>query len=181
MALPVLKLLLASVNMAVLCMVVTLFLNHISSQNDLRSWAPAFYLLASIWLVLRGIFWITTITYGGFTSASFYMLYWLPNPIQFANYLLLPLFFGQVLSSRRKWPKTWRYIRPIYIALTASMVSFMVLSSIKAAILERQEYKCLTEHKDSSDHLCYHALYQVIYICQVYQQFAAGSISAAVS
>lgn len=47
--------------------------------------------------ILRGIFWVLTITTGDQWRAQvFYLLYWLPNPLQFASFLLLPLFYTQV-------------------------------------------------------------------------------------
>lgn len=51
MFLPVLKLLLTSIDILVLCVVVALLVNHCKSQHDIRSWATAFYLLVLIWLV----------------------------------------------------------------------------------------------------------------------------------
>lgn len=33
---------------------------------------------------------------GGWNPAAFYLLYWLPHPIQFGSFLLLPLFYLQV-------------------------------------------------------------------------------------
>ncbi|KAG5190469.1 hypothetical protein JKP88DRAFT_266933 [Tribonema minus] len=155
--LPLLKLLLASLNMAVLCLVMALLVSQCSA-NDIRSWGTAFHILALLWLLLRGAFWTLTITTDGIHSASaFYLLYWAPNPLQFANFLLLPLFYGQVVSTRRKWATQWRYIRPVYIAITTSMVVFMAITAIISAVEEHLEYKCLSE---DSKRDCYHPPYQ---------------------
>ena len=47
--------------------------------------------------ILRGIFWIMTImTEERWHGDMFYLLYWLPNPLQFGSFSLLPLFYSQV-------------------------------------------------------------------------------------
>lgn len=48
---PALKLLLSSIDICVLCLVVTLLVAHCKSQHDVRSWATAFHVLVLTWLV----------------------------------------------------------------------------------------------------------------------------------
>ena len=44
---------------------------------------------------------MSTITAGDKWEANvFYLLYWLPNPLQFGSFLILPLFYSQVTFFR---------------------------------------------------------------------------------
>ena len=53
--------------------------------------------LCCIWLTFRQVFWaLSIVAVGGWNPAAFYLLYWLPHPIQFGSFLLLPLFYLQV-------------------------------------------------------------------------------------
>lgn len=48
--------------------------------------------------VLRGMFWVLAITTRQeWHSISFGLLYWLPNPLQFGSFLLLPMAYSKVI------------------------------------------------------------------------------------
>lgn len=61
-----------------------------------------------------------------------YILYWLTNPIEFSSFMLLPLFFAQVI-----YPQQYKahsaLIRPFFIAI----VSALVLCTLCVYILEK--------------------------------------------
>ena len=64
---------------------------------------PADRQLGCVWLSFRQVFWaLSLIVVGGWTPAAFYLLYWLPHPIQFGNFLLLPLFYLQVMYRNQR-------------------------------------------------------------------------------
>ncbi|CAM9338077.1 unnamed protein product, partial [Chrysoparadoxa australica] len=135
----------------VLCMVVWLFSSHMHAGAKMKSWAVTFHALSFTWLVLRWIFWTLTFSSIDFNSLSLYLLYWIPNPLQFATFLLLPLFYSQVVTKRKTWESQWWIIRAVYVIVTSSLVGFMVAWGIKTAIQERQEYLCISlQH-----HRCY--------------------------
>lgn len=158
MDLPIYKLILASINMAILCLVGALLWEHCLGKHRRRSWATAFYLLSVVWLLLRGAFWTMTITTEGFDTATFYVVYWVPNPLQFANFLLLPMFYAQVLSGSRDWDRRWRIMFPIYAVLTVGMVTFMLVTAAIAAISdEQQRLKCQSEHYRPAHHHHHHS------------------------
>eukprot|EP00904_Undaria_pinnatifida_P005066 jgi/Undpi1/168/HiC_scaffold_1.g00165.m1 len=143
MELPVLKLVLAAVDAAVLGLVVFLVASNFRSRrHGTRSWATAFHILVLLWLILRGIFWVMTITAGErWHGDTFYLLYWLPNPLQFGSFSLLPLFYSQVLSSKREWRARSRIIAPVYITLVSGMLLYMVGWTILTALRERKEFQ----------------------------------------
>ncbi|CAM9279596.1 unnamed protein product, partial [Laminaria digitata] len=116
--------------------------NYRSRQHGTRSWATAFHILVLLWLILRGIFWIMTITTEEhWHGDTFYLLYWLPNPLQFGSFSLLPLFYSQVLSSKREWKARSRIITPVYITLVSGMLLYMVGWTIRTALQERKEFE----------------------------------------
>ncbi|CAM9500505.1 unnamed protein product, partial [Discosporangium mesarthrocarpum] len=133
-----------------------LLVSHCRSLYDIKSWATAFHALVLGWLVLRGMFWMLTIySMQHWRSSTFYILYWLPNPLQFGCFLLLPLFYSQVLSSRRGWRRLWAFIRPSYISLISGMTTFMIASSILMATegqRGQQQYKCVSARPTSHGH-----------------------------
>ena len=55
-----------------------------------------------------------------------YILYWLTNPFEFASFMLLPLFFVQVI-----YPKSYEnyisYLRPVFIATFMGIILFTVV------------------------------------------------------
>ena len=109
-----------------------------------RFWHSGTTLLLSLnWLIIRGVFWLLTITSRDQWEAfQFYILYWLPAPLEFGSFMLVPLFFGQVL-----YPDIWKvhspWILPVYGVVTFGLISFMVMWALLAAM--EQSYLCF-EH-----------------------------------
>ena len=92
------KITLVFINFSILAYVVVQIIDHYKSQNDIKSWSSAFNILSFIWLFIRGTFWFfTVVSHRPWGSWSFYALYWLANPIEFGSFMLVPLFFSQVL------------------------------------------------------------------------------------
>jgi len=107
--------------------------SHIRDYNP-TSWSRYFHILSISWLLLRTSFWLLTLTNNNtWNPAVFYLLYYLPNPLQFASFVLLPLFYAQVLH-RRKWRVAWGWIRGIYLIWFGGTVSFMIVFSVLAAL-----------------------------------------------
>lgn len=73
-----------------------------------------FYILSFGWLLLRGIFWVLTLTsttqWGAF---MFYMLYWVPVPMEFGSFMLVPLYFAHLL-----YPAYGTYLLAHFLILT---------------------------------------------------------------
>eukprot|EP01032_Pedospumella_encystans_P011738 gene11738-13628_t len=79
--------------------------------------------MCTIWLFVRGLFWISTLTTDeNWTPGSYYFLYWMPVPIEFASFLLFPLYFIQVI-----YPVEWReyedWLIPSYVFVVAILLS----------------------------------------------------------
>ena len=72
--------------------------DHYQSNNNLLSWSFSFHILTLVWLGIRGGFWLSSsIATPDWGSWSFYAMYWMPNPIEFGSFMILPLFFTQLL------------------------------------------------------------------------------------
>jgi len=101
---PILKSLLTISDLALLYFLLSLMLNQYLNNYSVQSWASIFHILCSFWLTLRGLFWVLTILIED-PSYEVYLkiLYWIPCPFEYAAFLLLPLFFAQVL-----YPREWR-------------------------------------------------------------------------
>jgi hypothetical protein len=150
------KNILAVINGGMLVFMIGTVVGHIMSRNKLRSWASAFNSLCILWLCMRQVFWTYAIYSTGYWSAvRFYILYWLPHPIQFAMYLIIPIFYVQILSktgrhrfgmSASLWQKRRKCIRNTYIAVVAAMLVFLVGFVLAAAVLEKKEYRCVSRH-----------------------------------
>lgn len=139
MEFPSYKIALVVTNYSILSFLVLLMFDHYKSNFNVFSWSSCFHFLCLLWLLIRGAFWLRTVTstssWGVF---SFYCLYWLPNPIQFASFLLIPLFFTQILYPE-EWKKYWVYVRPVYYFILISLVVFQVLWALLAALAKNQE------------------------------------------
>lgn len=117
-----------------------------------------FNVLCTIWLGFRQIFWsVTVIVPGSWNPAVYYVLYWLPHPIQFGSFLLLPLFYMQVLSKLPSWQcvglsvwtNRWQCIRNFYILGMASFLGFIVSGGFVVAIQNQKGMDCI--YRDMND------------------------------
>jgi len=94
---------------------------------------------------------------------TFYILYWIPMPIQFASFALLPLFYLQLLWKRlvlllklcwkyfwepnqaqisfncRKWNDIWPWLRFFYSLITVGITLFFLIWAVLAA--EEEKFK----------------------------------------
>ena len=156
------KYLLASINGILLLFLIGTVVGHIVSGNKLVSWSNAFNGLCILWLGMRQVFWAYAIySPANWSAVRFYVLYWLPHPIQFAMYLIVPIFYVQILSrsgrqgfgmaSPRFWQRRWRCIRNTYIALVSFMVFFLIGAVVAAATFEKEEYNCVSRHWHKDD------------------------------
>ena len=95
---PPFKMILVLANFSLLSFLIMLMVDHYNSHYNVESWSSAFHVLTLLWLSIRGAFWLcTAISTSPWNSMSFYALYWMANPIEFGSFMLLPLFFSQVL------------------------------------------------------------------------------------
>ena len=130
----VLKLLLAFTNFSVLSYLIVLMLDHYNSHYDMKSWASIFHFFCSAWLLIRGAFWLSAITSViRWTALNFYLLYWMPTPFEFGGFLLLPLYFAQILYTQ-EWNTYWKYIQPIYFLVVGGLILFQVVWACKTAL-----------------------------------------------
>eukprot|EP00752_Nemacystus_decipiens_P005415 g4909.t1 len=151
MGLPLLKLLLATIDVAVLCLVVALLVSNCrSKQYGVRVWSKAFHVLVFFWLILRGVFWVLAITTRQeWHSISFGLLYWLPNPLQFGSFLLLPMAYSKVLSPSNQWEARSRTVGRAYVTLVSSMLVYMVGFAVAQAVSDNRQLRCVTAGKGS--------------------------------
>lgn len=117
------KIILVITNYAIVAYLFVLIYKHIISENDLKSFSFIFHVMCTIWLFVRGLFWISTLTTDeNWTPGSYYFLYWMPVPIEFASFLLFPLYFIQVI-----YPVEWReyedWLIPSYVFVVAILLS----------------------------------------------------------
>ena len=125
----VLKLLLVASNFALLSYLIMIMLYHYQHHYDMKSWASLFHVTSASWLLIRGSFWISTCTtYMKWNSNSFYLLYWIPNMFEFSAFMILPLYFTQVLYPSN-WNQYWVHIRPVYFGIIACIIAFEVIWS----------------------------------------------------
>ncbi|CAM9561386.1 unnamed protein product, partial [Pylaiella littoralis] len=153
MGFPFLKLLLAGIDVAVLVLVVTILASSCKTkQHGARVWATAFHVLVLCWLVLRGMFWMLAITKKEeWQSVSFGLLYWLPNPLQFGSFLLLPMAYSKVLASKEQWEARSRTVGRVYVLLVSGIVVYMVGLAMAQAARESRHFQCVTAARDSTN------------------------------
>lgn len=157
-SLPACKILLIATNVALLSFVVLLLVDHCLASHKLTSWASIFHILTCCWLAIRGSFWISTLTSSQTWDAfSFYILYWIPNPIEFGSFMLLPLFFAQIIYPN-EWQRYWACICPVYTTLIVSFVSFQALWALLAAYEETMKESCYKKHHNPNID-CFHTEY----------------------
>ena len=138
MGFPILKIILACLNFCLLSFLVVLMLDHCRAANNITSWASGFHVLSLSWLLIRGVFLLLTITSNKeWTALQFYVLYWTPEPLEFGSFMLVPLFFGQVLYSEIWKTYSW-LILPIYSVIVISLIVFMVTWAVLAAMAQDQ-------------------------------------------
>lgn len=134
------KVTLACTNFALLCFQIILMVDHYASNYNLKSWSTVFHVLCFSWLSLRGAFWfLTLIASSKWGNSLFYLLYWVPCPLQFGSFLLLPLFFAQILYPK-EWRTYWAYVCSIYITVVIGLTLFMVYWAI---LRERFDINCV--------------------------------------
>jgi hypothetical protein len=134
MEIALLKCFLVLVNFYLLTNLLILIINHYNFQYNMKSWGSIFHFLSLIWLLIRGSFWISTLsTTMRWTTWNFYLLYWMPTPFEFGAFLILPLYFAQILYPEQ-WNKYWKYIRPIYFGLIAGIAGIQLLWCALASI-----------------------------------------------
>jgi len=85
-----------------------------------------------LFLFFVGVFWFLTIVsstpWGAWT---FYVLYWLPTPLEFGALMLLPFYFAQVIYSDG-WK--WHWGRWVQIAYTCFMLGLIILQAVWAVV-----------------------------------------------
>jgi hypothetical protein len=137
---------------------VSLIVGHLEMRNKLKSWSMAFHALLAIWLIFREIFWVlSVVTVWPWSASTFYFIYWLPHPIQFAMLLLIPLFYFKVLTKLgRRFGNSgseclnstdeshWRCLRYVYVSCVLAMVVFMGACVVAAGSMEDEQFRCLS-------------------------------------
>ena len=133
------KLILLCINFSILSFLAVLLYEHVRANHDLTSWAFFYHVLAFLFLTIRGFFWLLTIiSTTNWDVFTFYFLYWIPNPIEFGSFLILPLFLLQILYPA-DWKKHWPFWRPVYVGCMVSLVVFQVIWSLLSVWDERSE------------------------------------------
>jgi hypothetical protein len=147
---PVLKVSLVAIDVSLLAFLVSLMLDHVSNGWDTSSYAFTFHCLTLCWLSIRGAFWLmSAISTTQWSSSMFYALYWLANPVEFGSFLLLPLFFSQVLYPT-SWKRHWGVIRFAYISAIVGLVLFQGLWIFLAALEMNRGTLCDPADADSN-------------------------------
>lgn len=118
------SLLLTAMCLALLLFILTRLAASVRRRDKLLSWSSSFHVLCLLWTVVRAAYWILLQTRAQLPYLVLYLLYWVPTPIQFANFSLLVLFYIQVLTGER-WRRRWRAVcLPLYLFMTISMATF---------------------------------------------------------
>ena len=130
------KICLVFTNFALLIYLVGLIIDHYNSHYNIKSFSSAFHILCFLWLGIRGIFWISTMTTSvAWTPAAYYFLYWMPVPLEFGSFMLLPLYFAQILYPN-EWKSYWRMLRPFYIVGIMGLLSFQAIYILMSLFYE---------------------------------------------
>lgn len=84
---------------------------------------------------ITGLFWLFTITSTTEWAAwKFYLLYWMPTPLEFGALMILPFYFAQVINSKG-WKWHWgRWIQIVYSLVLVSLIIFQALWAVVEAI-----------------------------------------------
>jgi hypothetical protein len=136
MSILVCKSALITINAFLFIYLVILLIDHYNASHKLTSWASIFHLMSCVWLGIRGMFWLFTVTTtANWDAFAFYILYWIPNPIEFGSFMLLPLFFAQIVYPS-DWHRHWVYVRPAYSSLIFGLILFQTVWALLAAYEE---------------------------------------------
>lgn len=134
---PFFKTLLVMTNFSILSFLAIFMMDHVKANYNIMSWSSVFHILCICWLIMRGLFWLFTITSeDNWTNVTFYTLYWMPHPFQFGAFMLLPLFFAQVVYPTI-WRTYWTLIRPMYIMSLFGVVIFQTVWAVLAAFEDK--------------------------------------------
>ncbi|GMH59340.1 hypothetical protein TrST_g14315 [Triparma strigata] len=152
MYLPPVKIFLTVLNSFLLCLLINLLYRHSKLGHHKSSWSYIFLLTSLSWVLLReGFFLCTLTTPSKWTSTQFYILYWLPSPLQFSSFMILPLFYAEIFHRKSNFVYKW-FIRPFFIAVEVGMVAYMVAWSWIESQLEAEEFECASQHKKRYKH-----------------------------
>lgn len=140
---PYFKAILVCTNGAIFVFLVILMCEHYYAGNSLKSWSFVFYVLNFCWLILRGTFWLLTVLTGRTWEAfEFYILYWVPVPMEICSFMLVPLFFVNILYPRQ-WSSYKIYIRPVYVVITCGLTTLSIIWSLLAAVSIENQHACI--------------------------------------
>ena len=121
------KVLLVITNYGIVAYLVVLIYRHISSHHDLKSFSFIFHVLCTIWLFFRGIFWISSLTSQvDWSPGGYYLLYWMPVPVEFVSFLLFPLYFIQIIYPV-EWGEYEHMLIPMYVLVIILLLSFQAI------------------------------------------------------
>lgn len=155
---PYMKITMLLINSFLLFEVLKSTATHLRSKSDKRSWSWLFLTTTAAWAALREAFFLCTLLKTtNWTEKLFLFLYWLPDPIQFCSFMVVPLFYAEIFHIRTmpfsrgrppRWSPRWspprevssllfKYLlRPLYIATIFSMCGFMstwiIISSLNS-------------------------------------------------
>ena len=126
------KLLVLLSNVLLLGYLLRVVFSHLQQHYNMKSWASAFHYFSLIWLLTRCSFWLCTmIDSMEWNNFSFYLLYWVPTTLEFISYMVLPLYFAQILYPTQ-WNQHWVTVRPIYFGIVTAIIVFEIYWSYKS-------------------------------------------------
>ena len=100
-----------------------------------------------LWTAVRVSYWILLTMQHHMTYLELYLIYWLPTPIQFANFSLLILFYISVITGPN-WRVFYRKICiPVYLLMTICMGTFTIVWAIRSS----RELTIAIEYGDEYD------------------------------
>jgi hypothetical protein len=80
------------------------------------------------------VFWLLTIVrFKPWSTFIFFLLYWMPTPLEFGAFMCLPLYFAQVLH-REEWKTYWGLINFFYIMIVFGLFLFQTIWIAIAAL-----------------------------------------------
>lgn len=149
------KFVLVLTNFCILSFLLVLLIDHYNGNHNFTSYSSIFHCMTFLWLSIRGVFWLLTLTStSSWSSFTFYFLYWMPNPLEFGSFMLLPLFFAQIIYPS-EWQHYWIYIRPVYISAILGLIVFQSMWAVITAYLINSS--CKENYKDEKTlSMCYH-------------------------
>ena len=94
---PISKTVLLIINTYLLFATAHSFYVHRSLKYSKKSWSFTFLILTLFWALLRQLFFALSLSLlTPFPLSLFYLLYWLPSPLQFSSFMILPLFYAEL-------------------------------------------------------------------------------------